>query len=80
MIGDSTLSFDNTSDISIKWRHFKGRRVLWELLTRKNVNRCVVSTDDLKRYKTNLQLKNANLQRYERGVTSRNPAERNSGT
>ena len=31
--GDSTLSFDNTSDISIKRSHFKDTRGLWELLT-----------------------------------------------
>ena len=46
MIGDSTLFVDNSSDISIKGRHFKGTRWLWELLTRKNVNRA--ATDDLK--------------------------------
>ena len=52
MIGDSTLCVDDTSDISIKGRHFKGTRGLWELLTRKNVNRGFVTADDLKRYKT----------------------------
>jgi hypothetical protein len=35
------------------------------LLTRINVNRGVVTTDDLKRYKTIVQLTNAHLHGYE---------------
>jgi len=31
IIGDSKLTVDDTSDISINWRHFKGTRGLWEL-------------------------------------------------
>ena len=53
MIGNSIVRCD-TSDISINARHFKGTHGLWVLLTRKNVNRGVVTTDDLKRYKTTL--------------------------
>ena len=49
MIGDSVLTFDDTSYISINGRHFKGTRGLWELLPRKNVIRGVVTADDLKR-------------------------------
>ena len=67
---------DNTSYISIKERHFKGTRGLWELLSRKNVTRGVVRTEDLKRYNTILQLTNAHLQVYEPGgnvQTSRGP-------
>jgi len=55
MIGDSVMSIDDTSDMSINRRHFKGTRGLWELLTNKNVNRGVVKTDDLKRYKSTLK-------------------------
>ena len=51
MICDSTLSGDDTSDICIKGRHFKGTHGLWELLCLKNVNRGVVKTDDLKSIK-----------------------------
>jgi len=47
MIGHSVLTVDDTSDISINGRHFKGTRGLWELLTRKNITRGVVTTDDL---------------------------------
>ena len=52
IIGDSILTFDDTSDISIIGRHFKGTRGLWELLTSKNFTIFVVTADDLKRYKT----------------------------
>jgi len=41
MIGDSILSVDDPSDISINGRHFKGTRGLWE----QNVNRVVVTKD-----------------------------------
>ena len=70
MIRYSTLSVDNTTEISIKGHG------LWELLTRKNVNRGVMTTDDLKRYKTILQLNSDHLQGYEPGSnvqTSRGP-------
>ena len=45
MIGDSTLSVYDTSDISIKGRHFKGTRSQWELSTHKNFTRCVVTAE-----------------------------------
>ena len=48
MIVDSMLTVDDR-DISINGRHFKGTRVLWELLTRRNVIIGVVRADDLKR-------------------------------
>ena len=76
MIGDSTLSVDDTSDISIKGGHFKDTRGIFELLTHKNVNRAVETTDYLKIYKAILQLTNAHLQGYEPGCdvqTSRGP-------
>ena len=47
MIDDSVLNVDETSDISINGRHFKGTRGLWLLLTRKNVTRVVVTIDVL---------------------------------
>jgi hypothetical protein len=76
MIGDSILTIDDTRDISINGRHFKGTRGLWELLTRKYGTRGFVTADDLKRYKTISQLTNAHLQGYEPGgnvQTSRGP-------
>jgi hypothetical protein len=47
MIGDSTLSVDDASNISEKGRHFKGTRGLWELLTLKNVDRGFITANDL---------------------------------
>jgi hypothetical protein len=65
MIGDSTVTVDEDSNISIKGREFKGTPGLWELLTRKNVNVKNVTTDDLKKYKSILQMTNAHLEGYE---------------
>ena len=76
MIGDSVLTIEDTSDITINGRHFKGTRGQWELLTRKNFSRGVVTADDLKRYKTIFQLRNAHFQGWEPAgnvQTSRGP-------
>jgi hypothetical protein len=48
MIGDLHIVCRQQNDISIKGSHFKGTRVIWELLTPKNVTRGAVRTDDLK--------------------------------
>ena len=48
-IGESTVLVDPDSDITIKGREFKGTTGLWELLTRKNVDRKKITTDDLKK-------------------------------
>ena len=79
MFGDSTFSVDDTSDISIKERHFKGTRGLWKLLTRKNVNRAVV-TDDLKRYDylTVDRRQFAGIRTRGNGQTSRGPKFRDN--
>ena len=37
-IGNSTVTVDNISDISIRGKQFKGTEDLWKLLTRKTVN------------------------------------------
>jgi hypothetical protein len=67
MIGDSKITVGNQGDIDIRGKHFKGTRGLWELLTRKNVDRKLVTPDDLKNYKIILQLTNAHLEGYEPG-------------
>ena len=48
-------------------------------MTRKNINRAVVTSDDLKRYDY-LKLTNAHLQGREPGVLCRHPADPSSGT
>ena len=64
MIGDSQLTVDSDSDITIKGKHFRGTHCLWELLTRRKVQRDVM-TDDLKAYKKILPLTNGHLTGYE---------------
>ena len=60
-VGDSTFS-SKERPISLK-----NTRKLWVLLSRKNVNWCVVTTEDLKRYDTILESTNAHLKGYEPG-------------
>jgi hypothetical protein len=67
MIGNSILTVDDTSVITINGRHFKGTQGLWELFTPMNVARGVVTAGDLKRYKTTIQSTNAHLQGHEPG-------------
>jgi hypothetical protein len=43
MIGYPIISVDRESNIIIKGKHFKGTRVLWELLSRKDENNNVIT-------------------------------------
>jgi hypothetical protein len=65
MIGDSNVSVDNDRDWYIKGQHFKGTSGLWELLTRKRINKEKVTTSDLKTCKNILQMTHGYLERYE---------------
>ena len=65
MIGDSPVLVDTSGDITIKDRVFKGSNVLWEPLTRKNVNTEVITKDDLKSYKKTLTMTNAHLTHHQ---------------
>jgi len=49
MIGVSAILVDTDSDITITKQEFRGTKGLWELLTRKNVNRKLITTDDRKK-------------------------------
>ena len=49
-IGDSTVLVDTDSDITITGKEFRRTTGLWELLTRKNVDRNKITTDDLEKY------------------------------
>jgi hypothetical protein len=44
MIGNAPLSVDRESNITIYGKEYTGTRGLWELLTRKNVNKEIVTT------------------------------------
>ena len=48
IIGDSQLSVDRDSDITIKGKHFRGTQGLWELLTCRMIQRDKLTTDDLR--------------------------------
>ena len=50
-IGNSDVTVDTNNDFYIRNKHFKGTRGLWELLTRKKVNKDV-NAHDLKQYKS----------------------------
>jgi hypothetical protein len=63
-IGNSDVTVDTNSDLYIKDKRFKSTRGLWELLTRKSVNKKLVSEDDLKQYKNVLNLTNVHLEGY----------------
>jgi len=56
---------DQDSDITIKENKFRGSEGLWELLTRENVNKEHVISDDLRKYKIILLLTNAHLEGYD---------------
>jgi hypothetical protein len=64
-IGNSDVTVDANSDLYIKNKHFVGTPGLWELLTRKCVNKKLVNKDDLKQYKSILNLTSAHLEGYE---------------
>jgi len=64
MIGDSFVTVDKGSNITIKGKHYKGSRGLWELLSRKDVDIKVNKESDLKKYKTILET-NAHLDGFE---------------
>ena len=67
MIGNSTVSVEETFDITINGKRFRGTKGLCELLTCKNVNTDVITPSDLKRYKHILEMANAHLVGYEPG-------------
>jgi hypothetical protein len=64
-IGDSPVLVDQDDDITIKKNEFRGSEGLWKLLTRKNVNKENVTSDDLRKYKKILLLSNAHLEGYD---------------
>jgi len=59
------VTVDTKSDLYIRDKHFKGTRGLWELLPRKKLDNRLVSEDDLKQYKSILDLTSAHLEGYE---------------
>ena len=79
-IGDSRVGVVRDGNIHIKNVEFPATKGLWELLTRKNVNKKSITTDDLKQYKTILELTNAHLEGLDPTVTSALPEVISLGT
>ena len=65
MIGDSQISVDSDGNIHIKNVEFPATEGLLELLTRKRVDKKLVTNADLKQYKTILEMTNAHLEGYD---------------
>jgi len=65
MIGDSRVGVDRGGIIHIKETEFPATKGLWELLTCRKVNKKLITSDDLKQYKTTLEMTNAHLEGYE---------------
>ena len=58
---------DTESDITIKGKEFRVTAGLWELLTRKSVDRKKITPVDLKKYKKILEVTKAHLTDYQPG-------------
>jgi hypothetical protein len=67
MIGDSIVTVDKESNITINGKHYKGTMGLWELLTRKDVETKAIMESDLKKYKTFSDMTNVHLEDFEPG-------------
>ena len=79
-IGKSKITVENSSNISIRGKHFEGTADLWKLLTRKNVDYNPIDKNDLQKCKTILFMTNGHLKGYKavgniqtiRGIKFRN--------
>ena len=64
---DCPVLVDQDGDITITENEFRDTEGLWELLTRKRLNKENVTSDDLRKYKKILLQTNAHLERYQPG-------------
>jgi hypothetical protein len=67
MIGNSTIDLDEPGIITVRGKRFKLTKGLWELLTRKDIDTDTIFPNDMRRYKSILEMTNAHLQVYEPG-------------
>jgi len=65
MIGDSQVSVDRDGNIHIKEVEFPATKGVWELLTCRKVDKKLVTSNDVKQYKTILEMTSAHLEGYE---------------
>jgi len=66
-IGNSNVLVDSFSNITIGGKQFEETEDLWKLLRRKNVDYNSIDINDLHKYKTILEMKNAHLKGYKAG-------------
>ena len=64
MIGDSQVGVDRDGNFHINNVELPATKRLWELLTRKRVDKHSVTTAHIKQYKTILELNNSHLEGY----------------
>jgi len=73
MIGDSQVGVDRDGNIHINNVKFPATKGLWELLTRKRVDKHSFTTADIKHNSTILEITNAHLEGYSPVLTSALP-------
>jgi hypothetical protein len=61
MTGDSQLSVEENGDVTVLGVTNEGTEGLWELLTKININRSLVTTEDMRSYKHILESTNGHL-------------------
>jgi len=76
-IGNSVVGVDTDGDNTIK-EEFCGSEGLWELLTRKNVNKQHVTSDDLRTCKKILLMTNAHLEGFTPEASLMSPERKSS--
>jgi len=64
MIGDSIVTVNQESNITIKGKHYNGKRGLWEHLTSKDVDNKVITESGFKKNKNFLKTTNAHLEGF----------------
>jgi len=73
MIGDSQVGVDRDGNFHINNVELPATKGLWELLTRKRVDKHSVTTAHIKQYKTILEMNNSHLEGYKPVLTSTLP-------
>ena len=66
-IGNATVTIDNMSNLIVRGKQFKGTEDLWTILTRNDVNYDEIDKNELRKYKTILEMTNAHLEGYRSG-------------
>jgi hypothetical protein len=61
MIGNSEVDLDEPGVVAVKGKRFKLTGGLWHLLTRNDVDTGTISPNDMRRYKSILQMTSAHL-------------------